>query len=96
MCHEVAITCVVSCHLTLVVGMQICIGKQLLETREAGVHWPSYKMHNFRVRQCGKNERNVEIINRQFIDEKGRLRTLFGGRAEIHLSDVSGVDLCCG
>ena len=77
MCHEIAVSCVMSCHFTLVVRVKVGIGKQLLEAGKASVHRASYKVDDLRVGKCRKNQWQIEIIDRELIDKEGFFDALF-------------------
>ena len=56
--HQFEVATVVAGHFALLVGMQVGIGKELLEAGEAGIHRVALQMHNLGVGQSLENQWN--------------------------------------
>ena len=91
--HQLAIANVVPRHFLLLVGMQIGIGEQLFEAGEAGVHWPSNKMHDPRIGQRGENQRQVQVVHRQLVDKPGRFAPHTRARLKVHIANGARIRL---
>ena len=78
---------VVAGHFTLFIGVQVGIRKQLLEAGEAGIHWASHQVHDFGVGQGLEDQRDHQVVLRQFIDKVGCGSAHLGAGLQIEAAD---------
>ena len=89
--HQASVANVVPRHLPLIVGVQVGIGKKLLETRKTRIHRPTNQVDDSRVWQRRENQRQMQVVHGQFVDKTRRLAANSRARLKVHVANLAMV-----